>query len=173
MDQETVTYRQHLTNQWRISRRTLLGVIIMTVLNIVFLLLESGTYLLFSISVPYYLTWFGKGMDNDFGMNWDISGSYTLIGFSVAAVFLLVYLAFWLLSAKHYGWLVAAVVCLCIDLLALIGLSIWLFSDPMNNLVDIVFHLVAIWQIGKGISADRKRRALPPEQTYTVTDGHL
>ena len=173
MDQRTVTYRQHLTREIQISRRTLLGVVIMTVINIACLLSNSGTYLLFSISVPYYLTWFGKGMDNGFGVTWELSGENTLIGLAIAAGILLVYLLFWLMSAKNSGWLTAAVVCLCVDLAALIAVSLLLSAGLTGCLVDGIFHIVAIWQIGKGVSADRKRRDLPPEQNYTVVGPDL
>lgn len=167
-DIPTVSYRAHLEGQIKIGRRTLLGVIIMTLVNLSLLLTSGDSYLLFSASVPYYMTWFGKFMDS--GTN----GSYTFTGLAIGALILAVYLLFWLLSRKNTVWLTWAAVLVGIDLAALIAVSFLLLDNPMHNLVDVLIHIVVIGQIIKGAKAGKELPTAPPEITFIeVTDDDL
>ena len=163
----TGSYRKHLQQQFQIGRQTLLGVIVMTLINLGLLLGNGDSYMLFSVSVPYYLTWVGKAIDN---MQ---NGTYTLTGLVIAVAILLVYFLLWVLSKKRGGILWVAVAGLCIDLVALMWISILLTGSLLGNVVDILFHLVAIYQIGKGAANWKKLKDLPPEITYTVVTDAL
>ena len=93
------------------GRTSLLMILILTVVNLLFTILDLDQYFLFSASVPYYLTMLGKGMDNGFlDGAWDINGTYTITGLVISAVILAVYLLCWLMSKKKTGWLTAALV---------------------------------------------------------------
>ena len=166
-DSRTVSYRKHLQQQVNIGRQTLLGVIIMTLINLGLLLGNGGSYLLFSVFIPYYLTGLGKALDQ---MQ---NGTYTLTGLVIAVVILLVYFLFWVLSRKRGGILWLAVAGLGIDLLALIWISILRTGSILDNAVDILFHVVVIYQIGKGATKWKKLKDLPPEITYTVVTDDL
>ena len=163
----TVSYRKHLQQQVNIGRQTLLGVIVMTLINLGMLLGNGDTYLIFSASVPYYMTLLGKMLDNL------RNGKYTLTGLVIAVAILLVYFVLWLLSQKRGGILWAAVVALCIDLAALILFSHLLTGSLLSSVVDILFHLVAIYQIGKGAANWKKLKDLPPDMVYTVVTDKL
>ena len=163
----TVSYRKHLQQQVNIGRQTLLGVIVMTLINLGLLLGNGDSYMVFSVSVPYYLTWLGKGLDNL------QNGKYTLTGLVIAVAILLVYFLFWVLSRKRGGILWVAVAGLCIDLVVLIWISLLLTGSIFSNAVDILFHLVAIYQIGKGAANWKKLKALPPDMVYTVVSENL
>ena len=163
----TVSYRKHLQQQVNIGRQTLLGVIVMTLINLGMLLGNSDTYLIFSASVPYYMTLLGKMLDNL------QNGKHTLTGLVIAVAILLVYFVLWLLSKKRGGILWAAVVALCIDLAVLILFSTLLTGSFLSSVVDILFHLVAIYQIGKGAANWKKLKDLPPEISYTVVTDDL
>ncbi len=156
-----VTYRQHLQQYVTNGRRTLLGVIVMTVLNIGLLLGNGDDYFIFSASVPYYLTALGKGMDG--GLN----STYTWTGLMLSLAILAVYFLLWLLSKKRGKLLWAAVVLLCVDTAALLMLGV-LLRSAAAILMDLLFHIVAIYQIGKGAANWKQLQGLPPEITYTV-----
>ena len=68
VDRNSPEYQENLI---RTGRTALIGVVILTVLNLVLLLTDSDRYLLFSISVPYFLTVLGQIMDENL-----LSGSY-------------------------------------------------------------------------------------------------
>jgi hypothetical protein len=163
----TVSYRKYLQQQFQIGRQTLLGVIVMTLINLGLLLGNGDSYMIFSVSVPYYLTWLGKTLDNL------QNGKYTLTGLVIAVVILLVYFLLWVLSKKRGGILWVAVGCLCIDLMVLVWISILLTGSILGNVVDMLFHLVAIYQIGKGAANWKKLKALPPDMMYTVVTDKL
>jgi hypothetical protein len=139
----------------------------MTLINLGLLLGNGDSYMIFSVSVPYYLTWLGKTLDNL------QNGKYTLTGLVIAVVILLVYFLLWVLSKKRGGILWVAVGCLCIDLMVLVWISILLTGSILGNVVDMLFHLVAIYQIGKGAANWKKLKALPPDMMYTVVTDKL
>lgn len=167
-----VSYRAHLQQQLSVARRTLLGVIVLTVINLVLLLSNGGTYLVFSASVPYYLTFFGKAMDNGFGPMTE-NGLFTATGLVLGLLILAVYLLSWLLSKKKGTWLYFGAGLLCLDLVILAAVSVLLFESISGTVLDILIHIVAIVQIGKGAAAHKKLKDLPPETTYTVVTDDL
>ena len=168
-----VSYRGHLQQQIHMGRQMLLGVILLTLVNIGMLLSNADSYLLFSVSVPYYLTWFGKLLDNQLSAAWTENGVYTLTGLIIGGVILAGYFLCWLLSKKKGHWLWVAAGLLCVDLLALTAVALWVLRDIGGNLVDILIHIVAIGQIAKGASAWKKLQNQPPEITYTVVTDDL
>ena len=118
--------REYWENKMRGGRYSLMLVLIFTVVNVAFLLLDFNSYFLFSASLPYYLTAFGKGIDNAFtNGSWDVTGTYTLTALGISVVILGIFLLCWLLSKKRYGWLVAALVLFLLDTLFLAGFT-WL-----------------------------------------------
>jgi hypothetical protein len=165
-------YRAHLQQQLSVARRTLLGVVVMTVINLVLLLTNGGTYLVFSASVPYYLTFLGKVIDNGFGALVK-NGTYTATGLVLGLILLSVYLLPWFLSKKRGNWLYLGAGLLCLDLLALAAVSLLLFESITGTVLDILVHIVAIVQIGKGAKAYQTLKDLPPETTYTVITDDL
>ena len=144
------------------ARSSLLLVLIFTVVNLVMLLLDSGTYFLFSASVPYYLTAFGMGMD--YGTGYSGIGPFATVGLVISAVVLVWYLLCWLLSKKRPGWLVVALVSFVLDTLALLGFSL-AFEMMADNIMDFVFHAWVIAGLAQAISANgklKKQATNPP-----------
>ncbi len=151
---------EYLLKQVAGARSSLLIVLVFTVVNLAMLLADSGTYFLFSASVPYYLTAFGMGMDMGLGSSG--IGTFTLVGLGISAVALVWYLLCWLLSKKRPGWLVAALVAFVLDTLALLGLSL-AFDMLADNVMDFVFHAWVVVELIQDISANGKLKKLPAE----------
>ena len=138
--------REYWENKMRGGRYSLMLVLIFTVVNVAFLLLDFNSYFLFSASLPYYLTAFGKGIDNAFtNGSWDVTGTYTLTALGISVVILGIFLLCWLLSKKRYGWLVAALVLFLL----------------MENLVDFLFHIWVLWELFQAVRAGKKLSMLP------------
>ena len=164
MDKPQKDTRAYLENKMRGGRYSLMLVLIFTVVNVAFLLLDFNSYFLFSASLPYYLTAFGKGFDNAFtNGSWDVTGTYTLIALGISVVILGIFLLCWLLSKKRYGWLVAALVLFLLDTLFLAGFTWLLMDNPMENLVDFLFHLWVVWELFQAVRAGRKLSMLPED----------
>lgn len=144
------------------ARSSLLLVIVFTVVNLAMLLLDSGTYFLFSASVPYYMTAFGMGMD--LGMGEAGIGTFTLIALGISAVVLVLYLVCWLLSKKRPGWIVVAFVAFILDTLALLGLCL-MMDMLVDSIMDLVFHAWVVVSLMQGIIANGKLKKLPAEES--------
>lgn len=150
---QNMTLRQGLEQKHKSGRSNLLLAIILTVVNIVLLFTGSETMLLFSISVPYYAVIFGV-----------IFEEQAMI--IIAAVILAVYFLCWLLSKKRVGWLIAALVLIILDTLALIGF--YVLAEEISGILDLVFHAMIIYYLAVGISSAKKLKNLPPEESVAL-----
>lgn len=161
--------RQYLSGQVRTGRSAILAILVLTILNIAFLLLNYDRYFLFSASIPYYLTTVCLLVDN----GWldgpiDVTnlqiGKLAVIAIVISIVILAVYLVCWLLSKKKSTGLIIALVFFCIDTVVLIPATLLLLENPTSNILDFVLHAFAIWQLAVGVSAAEKLKKLPAAQ---------
>lgn len=152
---------EYLQEKIGAGRHSLLLIMVFTVVNLVMVLLDSGTYFLFSASVPYYLTLYCKGMDNYFVDGaWSENGPYTMLALAVSAVILLLFLLCWLLSKKRTGWLIPAAVLFVVDTLALLWCTLNLVYNPADNIVDFLIHFWAIWELLRAIRCGGRLKKL-------------
>lgn len=156
--------RKFLERKISTGRSSLLLIIVLTVVNFGFLLADSGTYFLFSASVPYYLTLFMKGVENNFVMgSWE-NGPITMICVAISVVVLVVYLLCWIFSKKGSGWMTAAMVLFIVDTVGLVVISFGLLEDPWSNIIDFVLHIWAVAELIMASNAARKLKTMPQEQ---------
>lgn len=144
------------------TRNCLIGVIIFSLLNMVMLALDTGTMFLFSASVPYYLVWFGKCMDNGTYNGSGDMGSLSVTALVIGLVILGVYFLCWILSKKHRGWLIVALVLFCVDTVALLGITFGLMDNPMGNIMDMVFHALVLYILALSVRSVSKLKQMPP-----------
>lgn len=157
--------REYLEQQVKGGRSTLLAVVLFSVVNLVMLVLGTGTYFLFSASVPYYLTWFGRCMDNGtLDGSGSINGEFTMVGIVVSVVILGLFFLAWLFSRKRKGWLTVSLVLFIADTVALVLISFLLLESPVGNLMDLLFHAFVVWQLFQAVYCARKLNALPSEE---------
>ena len=147
--------REYQENLYRGSRYNLLVVLIFTVINLVMLLVGSGSYFLFSASIPYYLTVFGYMFDNY------TVGTFTLTALVIAAAILTVYLVCWILSKKRSGWIIVALVLFAVDTLAMLGMMFLSGTGIAAWIMDIVFHAWVIISLSRGLVAASKLKTMP------------
>lgn len=159
----------------RSGRHALLLIILFTIINLVMVLLDSGTYFLFSASVPYYVTLMFKAWENGFSVGAWVNGPTTFAALVFSFVVLTVYFLCWLLSDKHRGWLIAALVLFIIDTIAMLYLN-WLlynwllYESLLPNVVDLVFHIWAIAELFQAIRAQKKLWKLPFPEAEAIED---
>lgn len=161
-------FRAHLMQQVQLGRRTLLGALALTVVNFILLLSGRGEYLLFSVSVPYYLVWFGKGMDNYFAPIQAENGTLTWTGLALAALILGAYMLVWLLSRKKGGALWVAFGMLCIDSAVPLAAALLTGQEIGGAVVDTLIHFVVLYQLAGGARAWKRLTTQLPEQHYTI-----
>lgn len=122
------------------SRKNLLLMIILTLVNLVLLALDSNTMMLFSATVPYYSVAIAmaSGVQSVF-----------MITMIFSAIIMILYFLCWKFSQKHYGWMIAALVLFTIDTLCLIALYIIL--GEISGILDFIIHIEVIYYIIIGI----------------------
>ena len=151
-DKNSREYQEQLLSR---SRGYLLTVIIFTIINLVLLVLEQGTYFLFSASVPYYLTVLSQMMDGA------ALGQNTTMALVISAVILVGYFLCWLLSAKKPVWLTVGMCIFILDTVALIYVALKLMESPLNGIVDLLIHALLIWEMSKGVTAAKNLKDMP------------
>lgn len=161
--------RQFLERRVSTGRSSLLLILVLSVINFGFLLADSGTYFLFSASVPYYLTLFIKGVENNFVMgHWD-NGPATMVCVFISALVLVLYLLCWIFSKKRGSWMTVAMVLFIVDTVGLVLISFGLLNEPMSNLVDFLLHIWAVAELVMASNAARKLSRMTQEQPLEST----
>ncbi len=159
--------RENLQKKVSNARFSLLILSILTLVNLVMLLLDTGTYFLFSAAGPYFLTSYAVGLDMCAGIAG--IGPSTSVALIISAAILVMYLLCWLQSKNRTGWLVVAVVALVVDTLALLGLCL-AFQMIMPRLLDLVIHVVMILELIQAINACNRLKTMRTEPAVHTWD---
>ena len=154
-----INSREYQTQVLVRSRGFFLTIVIFTIINLALILLNKGTQFLFSASIPYYLTLVCMGMDNPAG-TWVI-GQSTMVALGVTAIFVVAYLAFWYLSAGKPVWLNIGIVVFTLDTVALIYAAFKILESPTGAIVDLLVHVLIIWELSKGVTAAKNLANMP------------
>lgn len=152
-NQKPKNKKEFALQQLNIARSNLLLMIILTVVNIVLLAVGANTMLLFSTTVPYYVAAFGI---------WSEVSQFMAVCLAISAVILVLYLICWMLSKKHYGWMVAALVFFILDSIAMICLYIW--AEDFSGILDLVIHIWVLYYLIIGVRNGYKLKNIPPEE---------
>ncbi len=158
-----------LRAQFATARYDLLAVVILTALNVFLLLGNTGSYFLFSASVPYAIVDLGMLLCGLYppelyeGEMADIvlfDGGVIAVFVALALVIIAVYLLLFFLSKQHPVALTVAVVLFALDTLFLLAL----FGLDLSMLLDLLFHGWLLFTAIRGILAARKLKVLPSEE---------
>ncbi len=146
--------------QIKLAQYMLLGTVIITAVNLAFLLGNSEIYVTYCAALPYYLVWLGKVFDNGLYIG-AVNGAYTAAGLVMAGVLLALWLLVWWLSRDRKKWLKLGMMAVLADLALLIAAGVFLFGDVMSCLWEIGIHIAVAWEIHQGLKAwDAKDAAL-------------
>lgn len=148
-NQNAPSPKNTLNVKYTSARLNLLLMIIMTAVNLLMLCLKNGTMLLFSATVPYYLTVFGMGTE--------VTMMF-VITLCIAIVILLCYLLCWILSKKHYGWMIAALVMFTLDTFAMLGL--YILAKDVSGIMDAAMHAWVIYYLVTGVISGMKLKKM-------------
>lgn len=166
--QANISQRQILEVKYTNSRHNILFLIAFTVVNAVMLLTQAGSYFLFSAYVPYFMIDLGMFLCGKYpaedyaefsGMAF-LDDSFLVMMCVFAAIIVGIYLLCWFMSKKKAGWLVAALVLVSLDTVAIL---LWAGID-VSLIIDYVFHAYVIYSLAAGVAAHRKLKNLPAEE---------
>jgi len=152
--------RSKYLSQWKSASGTLLLISLMSLVNIVLHLLNTGYYFLFTAYFPYSLGVAGVSYLQG-GNSFDTMVGIFLL--SIVAVIMIVYFVCYFLSRKKAGWLIVGTVLFAID--TAFVLYIMLVSGEFAAvLLDMAIHVLALVELGVGIAAAAKLKKLPAQE---------
>jgi hypothetical protein len=156
--------------KYRSARMYLLIVILSTVVNLALLTASEDSYMLFSAFIPYLIVSLGMYMcgrfpDDYYTEGWEdtpfLDNSFLIVTLIISFVLFLLYILAWRMSSKNRGgWLIFALVLFGFDTISLF----LLIDSPIDLLISLAFHALAIYELIVGIRAWCKLKALPPEE---------
>ena len=167
-DNATNDMNKYLT-RYNSARSNILLVVILTAVNLFMIIGNTGTYFLFSATVPYFivdLAMYLCGMYpaetyEALGETFAFLPESLFTGAVVIAVLIIiVYLVCFFASKKQrFGWLIAALVMFAIDTVAML---LCYGFDP-SMILDIVFHIWVVVSLFRGVMAYFSLSKLPTE----------
>lgn len=158
--------------QIRLAQYMLLGTVIVTVLNVAFLLGNADLYISYSAALPYYLVWLGKMFDNGLYLG-AANGEFTATGLLMAGVLLALWLVLWWLARGSRKWLKVGIIAVGVDLVILLAVSIVLFSDPLSCLWEAIIHIAVIWEMSQGLKAWQQKEAFLARQAEPTEEPEI
>lgn len=168
--------REYLENRFYTARRSLLMVVIFTVINLVLLVTNSNSYFVFSAFIPYFLTGMGMMLCGRFPMDYYGEDFLTMeflppvvltVMISISVVIIALYLLAWFLSKnRKIGWLIFAFIAFALDTVVMFLLS----ESLVSSILDILFHAWVLFDICIAINMAGKLKKLPEEEPVPVEE---
>lgn len=169
-----VSERQMLESKITLARNELLWVFALTMINIVMLAFGGDLYMIFSITIPFAVVDLGMMFCGKYPPEYyteefadmeflpeNAFWVFFVIGVILTGLLLLAYF----LSKKKIGWLAFGLAFVCVDLV--FNLVYYVFS--FQTVIDVVFHVIMIVSIERGLNAHGKLKKLPVED-YSVSE---
>ena len=158
--------------QIKMARYMLLGTVIVTVLNIAFLLMNVDMYISYCAALPYYLVWFGKLFDNGLYVGM-INSDFTATGLMMAGILLALWLLLWWLAGNSRAWLRVGLVAVALDLAVVLAISVVFLGGLGSCIWDAVLHGAVIYEIAQGLKAWKQKEASMACQARQVEEPDL
>lgn len=160
-----------LASRFYSTRHNLLLIVIFSLINIILLVTNSGTYFLFSAFIPYMFVDYGMYFCGLYPAEYYephtefFDTSFMIVCCIIAAVVLLLYLLCWIFSKKpRVGWVIAALVFFVMDTIVML-LAV---ANLAENIIDILFHAYVIFSLSRGIYSYYKLQKLPVEPDQSM-----
>lgn len=167
---EQLTPREAILNRYNSSRASLLFAIVFTAVNMILVFCDSSRYFLFSLFVPYFLTYMGMFITGtlpaevygeEFATMEFLSSKALAIMLVIAVVILIVYILVWFFSRNGKGgWLIFSLVIFVIDTIAMLLVQ----GIAADSILDLAFHGWVIFDLSRGIYAYSQLKRLPQEE---------
>lgn len=142
-------------HKYNTARMNLLLVIAITAINVILIAAQTDTYLLFSASVPYIVSFIGVSVYAETG----IIASLFIFA-AIALVLTVPYLVCWIFSKKNYAWMIAALVYFCLDTVCML----YLFFGELSAILDVVFHAWILYYLIIGVKYGHQLKTLPEDE---------
>ncbi len=144
--------REVCQQKYNSARIDLIVMVGLTVLNVVLAFTGSDSMMLFSAIVPYVAA------------IWSSMPEFAPVMIpliAIAVISIAAYFICWILSKKHYGFMIAALCMFVLDTLALIGM--YILMGDFSGILDFVIHALVLYYLIVGVINGIKLRKMPEE----------
>ncbi|MBQ8880194.1 MAG: hypothetical protein IJY69_05110 [Clostridia bacterium] len=171
--------RDLLNNKYQSARSVFLLVVALTVVNMVMAVVGEDTYFLFSIFIPYFLTFLGAmlcgKMPEEYYVGENAIEPYESSGImwvlvAISAIIVIAAAVLWLISKKPST--IKMIVMLAFFALDTV-LMLLISGIDLTMILDYVMHAYIIYALITGISAAAKLKALPQESPVAPDDSFI
>ena len=133
--------KSNLQIKYKNSRVNLLLMIALTAVNIILLFAESNYMLLFSATIPYVAV---------LDALWFADQSLIIFNIIIACVSVGLYVLWWILSKKHYVWMIVATVLFSLDTIYMVYFY-FTANSIADGILDIAIHAYVLYFLISGI----------------------
>ncbi|MBR5785332.1 MAG: hypothetical protein IKY41_01360 [Clostridia bacterium] len=133
--------KSNLQIKYKNSRVNLLLMIALTAVNIILLFAESNYMLLFSATIPYVAV---------LDALWFADQSLIIFNIIIACVSVGLYVLCWILSKKHYVWMIVATVLFSLDTIYMVYFY-FTANSIADGILDIAIHAYVLYFLISGI----------------------
>ena len=162
--------RDVLLSKFSSARNDTMLIFAFTLMNILLLVTGGNMYMLFAANVPYFIVDMGMLLCGKYpeeiyvgefaDMEFLGDGAFVIFVIIAVAITCLYLLAFLFSKKQKSGWLVFALVLICIDT----AFMLFIYQPSAMMIPDIAFHAFMIYGLARGINALKKLKELPPEE---------
>lgn len=142
------------------ARANLLLMVILTAVNVILAAAGTDYMMLFSATVPYLFATLGTIEE---------LSSLLVPGIVLAFLGIAVYFVCWLLSKKHYAWMIVALVLFSIDTLAMVAL--YVLVGDFSGILDMLIHAWVMFYLITGAINGYKLKKQPDEEIQSTLNG--
>ncbi len=136
--------------KYNAARANLLLMLVLTIVNLVLLMANSGVMLLFSATAPYIFVMIGVVSEINVIL---------IICLLITAIILIAYFLCWIFSKYHYGWMITALVLFSIDTLLMAGM--YILAQDVSGILDVVIHIFVLYYLIIGVKYGYKLKNQP------------
>lgn len=146
--------------KYEIARTNLILMIVLTLINVIFAVIGLDYMMLFSATVPYLFATIGTIEE---------FSAFLVPGLVLALIGIGMYFLCWLLSKKHYAWMIVALVLFSFDTLAMMGM--YLFAGDFSGIIDVIIHIWVLYYLIIGVINGHKKNNLTEQDIQSTLNG--
>lgn len=150
--------REKCEKGYAAARYNLLGVIALTVLNIIMFLTGSESYFLFSATMPYQLVVIGSVLVQE-----GAASAVLVVTIIVAALIIAAYLVCFFIGKKSVWGMIVALILFAIDSVWFLFLAVSAFDSSL--IINFVFQAWVLYYLIMAVVYHFKLKAMPCEQS--------
>ena len=138
---------------------SILFIATVSVVNLIFALMDADTMMLFAPAVPYYLVRVTQAFENDFVNGAWSNGPGSMAAFWVGMALTLPYFICGFLCKNRPGWTLTAAILMAVDTVGLVVMTLLFMNSFLSNTMDYIIHALMLFVLFSSWKEQKKLTA--------------